>query len=410
MERRYSANPGEGFFTGGGLHPSTTSIARDNARSLTVREALQALGQPGVHPPDARRRAPRTWPAAGPAPKLLDGRGRPAPPRVLARFADHEGAVFLARFYRKYQGLTPAEAEALLLQRRAPARRRALASVLCTIEPEASDARWPSCCSASCPRQRHAALADARLRSCARPTARPLSLADRGYVARVHPLELWLVGYLRAPSRARRWPRRSRRAPRERQEVYGWLFKTRHKSAQDRRIRAAARERRLRGDPRAVAAAGLPLRGADAVLRDRARRLGRPAGGAGRADGHHRQRRRAPADAARRCAALRPRHAVRDPARAPRRAEPSACCHAEVAAGRAPRAGRRGRGRHRAAPEGRASSRRDGSEIAIGGKTGTGDHRFDSASAPAGRLIVVARRQPLGDLRVHASASATSAP
>jgi membrane peptidoglycan carboxypeptidase len=61
-------------------------------------------------------------------------------------------------------------------------------------------------------------------------------LPDQGYIARVHPLELWLVGYLR------RQPESSfssavEASQAERQEVYGWLFRTRHRSARDSRIR-----------------------------------------------------------------------------------------------------------------------------------------------------------------------------
>ena len=69
-----------------------------------------------------------------------------------------------------------------------------------------------------------------------RTTYAGLSLADRGYVARVHPLELWLVGYLRRHPGATLSEVPDASAS-ERQEVYAWLFKTRHKSAQDKRLR-----------------------------------------------------------------------------------------------------------------------------------------------------------------------------
>ena len=61
-------------------------------------------------------------------------------------------------------------------------------------------------------------------------------LPDQGYVARVHPLDLWLVGYLlKHPDAQFKDAVAASRF--ERQEVYGWLFKSRHKGARDSRIR-----------------------------------------------------------------------------------------------------------------------------------------------------------------------------
>src|SRR5690606_30281168 len=60
-------------------------------------------------------------------------------------------------------------------------------------------------------------------------------LPDTGYIARVHPLELWLVGFLSAhPGASFAEAVEASRA--ERQAVYRWLFRTRAKSAQDQRI------------------------------------------------------------------------------------------------------------------------------------------------------------------------------
>jgi len=61
------------------------------------------------------------------------------------------------------------------------------------------------------------------------------SLADRGYLAAVHPLELWLVAYLHQNEGASLSDVVAA-SEKERQEVYQWLFKTHHKYAQDKRI------------------------------------------------------------------------------------------------------------------------------------------------------------------------------
>jgi hypothetical protein len=62
-----------------------------------------------------------------------------------------------------------------------------------------------------------------------------MDLPDRGYVARVHPLELWLVAFrLQHPDATLSEAIAASAA--ERQAVYRWLFRTRAKDAQDARI------------------------------------------------------------------------------------------------------------------------------------------------------------------------------
>ncbi len=61
-------------------------------------------------------------------------------------------------------------------------------------------------------------------------------LPDQGYIAKVHPLDLWLLGYLlKNPGSTLTEMVNASRF--ERQEVYGWLFKSRHQGARDSRIR-----------------------------------------------------------------------------------------------------------------------------------------------------------------------------
>ena len=62
------------------------------------------------------------------------------------------------------------------------------------------------------------------------------SLDDRGYLADVHPLELWLVAYLQQHPGATRSQVLAASAD-ARQEVYAWLFKTSNAHKQDVRIR-----------------------------------------------------------------------------------------------------------------------------------------------------------------------------
>lgn len=231
MQRRYSADTGEAFFTGGGLHRFQNFERTYGSGPMTVGEGFkQSVNLVFI-------RLMRDivyhymYGEAVDGQRLLQDPADPRRHEMLARFADREGSAFLARFYRKYQGKSPAEAEALLLRETRPSAPR-LASVLFTIDPEATDARLDELLT----RRLGPSAASARAVQKLRKTYTGLSLSDRGYVARIHPLELWLVGYLRHHPGATLTEVLSASAQ-ERQEVYGWLFKTRHRGSQDRRIR-----------------------------------------------------------------------------------------------------------------------------------------------------------------------------
>ncbi|EJL74615.1 Transglycosylase [Variovorax sp. CF313] len=231
MERKYSANPGEAFFTGGGLHQFANFERSSDSETMTVREGFKhSVNLVFIRlMRDLVRH--HMFGGASDAERLLKDPADPRRRELLARFADREGSAFLVRFYRKYQHRSAAEAKALLLQGLRPSAPR-LASVLFTIEPEASDARLDELLVQRLGRGAGSPRALRALRS----TYAGLSLADRGYVARVHPLELWLVGFLqRQPGASLTQVLEA--SARERQETYAWLFKTRHKSAQDKRLR-----------------------------------------------------------------------------------------------------------------------------------------------------------------------------
>jgi len=231
MERRYSASPSEAFFTGGGMHRFGNFDRSHGGSSMTVREGFKhsvnlvfiRLMRDLVHH--------RMYGGQSDAERMLQDPGDSGRREMLARFADREGSAYLVRFYRKYQRQPAEDAEAQLLRGVRPSAPR-LASVLFTIEPEASEAQLD----ALLIRQTGRGAASPRTLRALYNTYTGLSLADRGYVARVHPLELWLVGYLRRHPGASLTEVLDASA-RERQEVYAWLFKTRHKGAQDRRVR-----------------------------------------------------------------------------------------------------------------------------------------------------------------------------
>ena len=233
MERRYSASPAEAFFTGGGLHRFENFEPADNARMLSVREALTR----SVNLVFIRLMRDMvqhlTFADAGSAAVLYAPDGDPARRDMLVRVADKEGREFLTRFYRKYQGRSREQVEAMLLQGRSATPGR-LASLFGELEPSGGAEALAAFIEKHLPGTKLSPSALQALHGTY--GGGKLSLADRGYLAGTHPLELWLAGVLR------RDPQVKLRevfaaSVEQRQAVYGWLFKTRHRSAQDSRIR-----------------------------------------------------------------------------------------------------------------------------------------------------------------------------
>jgi membrane peptidoglycan carboxypeptidase len=233
LERRYSANPAESFFTGGGLHTFSNFQREDNNRTLSVREGLRnsvnlvfvRLMRDVVHH--------YMFQAPGSSATLLNDSKNPRRAEYLSRFADREGREFIHRFFTKYQGKSAAQAQELLMQsvRVTPAR---LASLYRTIAPEATLQSFTAFVEEHLDSEREVD-ADRLARLYEQYSPQSASLADRGFVATVHPLELWVVGYLRSHPGAT--PAQVIAASSaERQAVYHWLFSTSRKHAQDSRI------------------------------------------------------------------------------------------------------------------------------------------------------------------------------
>ena len=234
MERRYSANPTEQFYTGGGLHsfanfrreedgkvPSVREALRDSTNLVFIRLMRDIVDHYMYREPESPARV----------------LGDPAHPRradYLARFADHEGREFVRRFYRKYRGMTPEQAIETLLHGVRPTPQK-LAVIFRTVEPAAPLDTFSGFLRAHLPASK---LSDKELATLYdRYGPERYSLGDRGYLARVHPLELWLVAHLRKHPRAELMQTLADSRA-ERQDVYAWLFKTHQKNAQDIRIRS----------------------------------------------------------------------------------------------------------------------------------------------------------------------------
>jgi membrane peptidoglycan carboxypeptidase len=233
LQRKYSGNPGEGFFTGGGLHHFGNFSKLDNTRILTVHQALQ--NSTNLVFVRLMRDVVRYYmfQLPGSSAQLLADADDPRRADYLARFADREGQTFLAKFWNKYKGKQPADAEALLLASMHPTPSR-LAAMYRTVHPDANLAQFGAFINNNLP-SKNEAEDDKLAKMYETYDPQAMSLADRGYVSSIHPLELWLVGYLRTHPKAG-WDEVVGASAKERQEVYSWLFKTHRKHAQDKRI------------------------------------------------------------------------------------------------------------------------------------------------------------------------------
>lgn len=239
LERRYSASPWETFFTGGGIHTFANFDEEDDEKIMSVREAFRnSVNLVFIRlMRDVARHYMYT--VAGSSAQLLADSADPRRREYLTRFADQEGTKFIARFYKKYRGKTPAEARALLLQevletqgiRSGPVR---LATAYLSTAPTADLNQFSEFMRAHLAEENWLKYSVEDLYKKYGPDK--FSLADRGYITGIHPLELWLVNFLQQQPDATLTQVLTASRD-DRQAVYAWLFRTQRKNAQDKRIK-----------------------------------------------------------------------------------------------------------------------------------------------------------------------------
>ena len=199
MQRRYSSSPGEAFFTGGGVHTFSNFQRSDNGRNPTVEDAVTTSNNLAFirimrdirdfYIAEEERGAANE----GPRPGLRTD--------YLARFADQEGKTYLNRFYEDFRGKSAEEVLATLVSKTRKVPRR-LAIVYRSVKPEASEADLRLFLAKALPKSKLTPKVIAGLYDGA--AIEKYSLADRAYLAGVHPLQLWLAAYLQGHEGATR--------------------------------------------------------------------------------------------------------------------------------------------------------------------------------------------------------------
>jgi len=231
LDRRYSAGPGELFFTGGGLHHFNNFTKDENNKIMSVRHALRDsinlvfirlmrdLVYHHLYKPEGLAR----W---------LESPDDPKRKEYLQRFAANEGSTYLRRFYSRYQGKTAKEALDMLTKR-VFAKPSRLTMLYRAVYPDHDEMALIAYLNAHLGKT---ALANEDIYDLYdKYSVEKFNLQDQGYITKIHPLELWLVGYLAQHPKATR-EEVIKASVEQRQDVYRWLFKNHKKIAQQRRI------------------------------------------------------------------------------------------------------------------------------------------------------------------------------
>ncbi|MBS1160885.1 MAG: hypothetical protein H6R15_3304 [Proteobacteria bacterium] len=232
MERRYSASPGETFFTGGGIHHFNNFKHEDDGKLPSVAEALeQSVNLSFVRIMHDVVHYHAYEAVDAPARNLRDG-DEAARQDFLNRFAERDGLGFLRTYWHKYRDVAP-EDRLDLLSDSVPARPAPQAAAYLSVMPGSDFTGFVAFM------RQHLgdkAGTDSGLRRLFDAHAsRQYNLADQGYLARVHPLELWLVRHLQSQPKAT-LKDIVPASVEARRDASKWLFAPRFKHAQQVRI------------------------------------------------------------------------------------------------------------------------------------------------------------------------------
>ena len=231
LARKYSATPYEAFFTGGGVHSFENFDPEDNGRVLQVHEALAhstnlvfiRLMRDLVRFHEAR--LPYDTQA------VLGDPDHPERRRMLEEMADKESRQYLARAHTKYQGLEPSLVLQRLLGERVSSPRH-LAMVFFAWHPGGNAEglqQWSDALG-------HPVTAEDAAKLVRAYGSPKLTLLDYGYLLGRHPLEVWCAGEMsRTPTVT--WDELVARSSEPRRLASTWLLQERQRHAQDLRVR-----------------------------------------------------------------------------------------------------------------------------------------------------------------------------
>ena len=231
MERTYSANPGERFFTGGGVMTFGNFEGSSNGRTYTVRDALRN----SVNLPFVRiMRDIRDHVEADQMnidPEIFTDPNNAQRRHYLEQFALQEGELFMYRAWSRQRDIAPADLAAHLAgrTRKTPVQ---LAVVYRSLHPDASLEQMEGFIRANCANCGDGTNFE-RLYNDYAPGK--FNLQDRAYLTRLHPMEIW-VAEQRVANPGFTWDQAKAESREERVEIYGWLLNSKNMAGQNNRI------------------------------------------------------------------------------------------------------------------------------------------------------------------------------
>jgi membrane peptidoglycan carboxypeptidase len=231
LDRKYSANPGETFFTGGGVHVFHNFEKSENGKIYTIREGLvYSINLTYIR---LMRDLVRYYEARLPydTNAILSDMDNPTRHKLLQEISDEESKYFLYQAYKGFQKRSPDQIISELLGKNAQSERHL--SILFYAWNHGADkdalAQWLE----KYLGQVTPELTDKMVKAYGNPR---LNLSDYAYLLGVHPLKLWCGGELMRDS-STSWDQLWNDSDEARQISSAWLFKTRNRPAQDLRLR-----------------------------------------------------------------------------------------------------------------------------------------------------------------------------
>lgn len=231
MNRRYSASPWEQFYTGGGMHTFENFDKSDNERILPLRDAFRnstnlvfiRLMRELVYYHRARLDYN--------ADELLANPENERRKKMLQELADEDSSAILRRAFQSYRGQTAEQIAARLLGTKTNVERH-LAILFFAWKlgnDEATLAAWF--------KQNQVELAEEDVGKLFQAYANPrLTLLDYAYLLSFNPLELWCAGEFRQQPNLS-WEQLYGRSSETRRLAATWLLNPNNRRAQESRLR-----------------------------------------------------------------------------------------------------------------------------------------------------------------------------
>lgn len=230
LNRTYSGNPAEVFFTAGGAH-RFENFEKNESGNYTVKDAFHH----SVNLSFVRIMRDVMYYSMSQKmhvdPAIFEDNDSPARQAYLQKFADMEGRGFMWKFWGEQKDKSPDELATLLASKTHHSAVQ-LAVVYRSLFPEKPVADMEAFIRKECKdcgdNTDFQGLYDKYARD-------KFDLNDRGYITSIHPLALWMAeSRIKSPDQT--WEQTAAASTDTRQEVYKWLFKDGKEHGQNLRI------------------------------------------------------------------------------------------------------------------------------------------------------------------------------